>query len=63
LSLLALKLTGTRRVSNVDDLVDDPAAGRFAGLAALPKKTALTDYSCRLSHPQLRAFPAALDAS
>src|SRR6266511_1103249 len=27
LSLLALKLTGTRRVSHVDDLLGDPAAG------------------------------------
>ena len=45
LSLLALKLTATRRVSHVDDLLDDPAAGLFAGLAILPKKSALTDYS------------------
>ena len=47
LSLLALKLTGTRRVSHVDDLLADPAAALFAGLAVLPKKTALTDYSYR----------------
>src|SRR6266540_4343805 len=38
LSLLALKLTGTRRVSHVDDLLGDPAAGLFAGLGVLPKK-------------------------
>ena len=38
LSLLALKLTGTRRVSHVDDLLADPAAALFAGLTALPKK-------------------------
>jgi len=61
LSLLALKLTGTRRVSHVDDLLGDPAAGLFAGLAILPKKTALTDYSYRLAHHQQRAFLAALD--
>jgi hypothetical protein len=62
LSLLALKLTGTRRVSHVDDLLGDPAAGLFAGLQVLPKKTALTDYSYRLAHDQQRALLAALDA-
>jgi len=61
LSLLALKLTGTRRVSHVDDLVTDPASALFAGLAILPKKTALTDYSYRLSHDHQREFLAALD--
>ncbi len=61
LSLLALKLTGTRRVSHVDDLLHDPAAGLFAGLAVLPKKSALTDYSYKLSHERQRAFLAALD--
>jgi hypothetical protein len=50
LSLLALKLTGTRRVSHVDDLLSDPASALFAGLAVLPKKSALTSYSYRLSH-------------
>jgi transposase-like protein len=62
LSLLALKLTGTRRVSHVDDLLDDPAAGLLAGLAVLPKKSALTEYSYRLSHDHQRQFLAALDA-
>ena len=61
LSLLALKLTRTRRVSHVDDLLDDPAAALFAGMAALPKKTALTDYSYRLSHDHQQRFLAALD--
>ena len=61
LSLLALKLTGTRRVSHVDDLAADPAAGLFAGLAALPKATALTTYSYRLTHERQRRFLAALD--
>src|SRR5713226_8412043 len=60
LSLLALKLTATRRVSHVDDLlIADPAAAR---LAILPKKSALTSYSYRLSHDHQRAFLAALDA-
>jgi len=62
LSLLALKLTATRRVSHVDDLLDDPASALFAGLAILPKKSALTEYSYRLSHDHQRAFLAALDA-
>ncbi len=62
LSLLALKLTRTRRVSHVDDLLlTDPAAALLAGLATLPKKTALTDYSYRTSHDHQRAFLSALD--
>jgi transposase len=61
LSLLALKLTATRRVSHVDDLLTDPASALFAGLSILPKKSALTDYSYRLSHDHQRRFLAALD--
>jgi len=61
LSLLALKLTRTRRVSHVDDLLTDPAAALLAGLAVLPKKSALTDYSYRLSHDHQRGFLAALN--
>lgn len=64
LSLLALKLTRTRRVSHVDDLLlSDPAASLFAGLGTLPKKTALTDYSYRTSHEHQRTFLAALDST
>jgi hypothetical protein len=62
LSLLALKLTRTRRVSHVDDLLTDPAAALFAGLAVLPKKSALTSYSYRLAHDHQQRFLAALDA-
>jgi hypothetical protein len=62
LSLLALKLTATRRVSHVDDLLTDPAPALLAGLSILPKKTALTDYSYRLSHDHQQRFLAALDA-
>ncbi|MCA1682107.1 MAG: hypothetical protein LC700_03055 [Actinobacteria bacterium] len=62
LSLLVLKLTRTRRVSHVDDLLlADPAASLFAGLATLPKKSALTDYSSRTSHDHQRRLLAALD--
>jgi transposase len=62
LSLLALKLTATRRVSHVDDLLlVDPAAALLAGLGTPPKKSALTDYSYRTSHEHQRAFLAGLD--
>jgi hypothetical protein len=61
LSLLALKLTATRRVSHVHDLAADPGAALFAGLTALPKTTALTTYSYRLQHAKQRKFLTALD--
>lgn len=60
LSLLALKLTGVRRVSHVDDLAADPGAALFAGLTALPKTTALTSYSYRLDHARQTALLTAL---
>jgi hypothetical protein len=63
LSLLALKLTATRRVSHVDDLLCDLGTALFAGLSILPKKSALTDYSYRLSHDHQRRFLAALDTT
>lgn len=61
LSLLALKLTSTRRVSHVYDIAADPGAALFAALTALPKATALTTYSYRLQHSRQAAFLAALD--
>src|SRR6266542_2012530 len=60
LSLLALKLVGMRRVSHVDDLAADTGAGLFASLVALPKATALSTYSYRLSHARQVAFLRAL---
>ncbi len=60
LSLLALKLTTTRRVSHADDLAADPGAALLAGLSTLPKATALTTYSYRLHHRTQVAFLAAL---
>jgi hypothetical protein len=57
LSLLALKLTSTRRVSHVYDIAADPGAA----LTALPKATALTTYSYRLEHSRQAALLAALD--
>ena len=61
LSLLALKLTSTRRISHVYDIAADPGAALFAALTALPKATALTTYSYRLEHRRQAAFLAALD--
>jgi hypothetical protein len=61
LSLLALKLTSTRRVSHVYDIAADPGAALFATLTALPKATALTTYSYRLQHSRQAAFLSALD--
>jgi hypothetical protein len=61
LSLLALKLTSTRRVSHVYDIAADPGAALFAALTALPKATALTTYSYRLEHRRQATFLAALD--
>lgn len=63
LSLLALKLTQMRRVSHVDDLAADPGAALFASLCALPKTTALSTYSYRLSHARQQAFLGALGAA
>lgn len=60
LSLLALKLVAVRRVSHVDDLADDLGAGLFAGLTTLPKATALSTYSYRLSHERQLRFLAGL---
>ena len=61
LSLLALKLTSTRRVSHVYDIAADPGAALFAALTALPKATALTTYSYRLEPSRRAAFLSALD--
>lgn len=63
LTLLTLKLTRTRRVSHVDDLLADPAAALLAGMAVLPKKSALTSYSYRLAHDHQQRFLAALDTT
>ena len=60
LSLLALKLASIRRVSHVEDLAGDPGAALFAGLGTLPKTTALTTYSYRLSHERQRRFLSAI---
>ncbi len=48
LSMLALKLTGTERLSHVMDVCDDPGFALFSGLNVLPKATALSTYSYRI---------------
>jgi len=47
-SLLALKLFGTRRHTHVMSAVLDEGLALFAGLNVIPKRSFLTEYSCRL---------------
>ncbi len=47
LSLLTLKLLDKERRSHIDDFNFDEAAGLFAGLNILPKKSFVSDYSYR----------------
>ncbi|MGH2864587.1 MAG: hypothetical protein ACRDJX_04990, partial [Solirubrobacteraceae bacterium] len=47
-SLLALKLTGTARTSHGMAQVFDEGLALFAGLNAIPKRSFLTEYSCRI---------------
>ena len=49
LSHLALKLLGKERFSHVMDCCHDRGLGLFAGLNAIPKTTALTTYSYRIT--------------
>jgi len=63
LSLLALKLASIRRTSHVEDLATDHGAALFAGLSSLPKTTALTSYSYKLSHERQHAFLLALNTA
>jgi hypothetical protein len=53
-SLLALKLFGTRRHSHVMAQVLDQGLALFAGLNRIPKRSFLTEYSCRV---QPESFP------
>lgn len=47
-SLLALKLFGNARNSHVMSHVLDEGLGLFAGLNVIPKRSFLTEYSCRI---------------
>jgi transposase len=49
-SLLALKLFGNARHSHVMSSVLDAGLALFAGLNVIPKRSSLTEYSCRI-HP------------
>jgi hypothetical protein len=53
-ALLALKLFGAARKSHVMSSVFDEGLALFAGLNAIPKRSFLTEYSCRIA-PQ--CFP------
>jgi transposase len=55
-SLLALKLFGSARHSHVMSQVFDEGLALFAGLNVIPKRSFLTEYSCRIRpdcHPKL----------
>ena len=55
-ALLGLKLYGTRRHSHVMAEVLDEGLALFAGLNVMPKRSSLTEYSCRIapnSYPPL----------
>src|SRR5437588_521490 len=55
-ALLALKLSGNARHSHVMSHVFDEGLALFAGLNVVPKRSFLTEYSCRIdpaSYPQL----------
>jgi hypothetical protein len=49
LSMLALKLMGKERISHVMDVCGDPGFALFAGINVLPKTTALSTYSYRIT--------------
>jgi len=57
-SLLALKLFGAARTSHVMPAVFDEGLALFAGLNVIPKRSFLTEYSCRIPsrcYPKLMA--------
>ena len=62
-SLLALKLFGNARHSHVMSHVLDEGLGLFAGLNVIPKRSFLTEYSCRIDPDRhVRLMAAWLDA-
>lgn len=56
LSMLALKFIGKERLSQIVDFNFDRGLGLFAGLNVLPKCTAISTYSYRLSSTNVRDF-------
>ncbi len=53
LSMLFLKLIGSKRLSHIGEYDRDPGLGVFAGLNILPKPTYMNTYSSRCSESQL----------
>ena len=56
MSMLALKLVGKERLSQVNDFNFDKGFGLFAGLNVLPKSTAISTYSYRLGERDVGRF-------
>jgi transposase len=56
LSMLALKLVGKERLSRIGDFNQDRGLGLFADLNILPKSTAVSTYSYRLSQKMVNHF-------
>ena len=56
---LALKLWSIERRSHVMALIADEGLALFAGLNAFPKKSYLSEYSCRINHAKTTRFLAA----
>jgi len=55
-SLLAMKLFGSARHSHVMSSVFDEGLALFAGLNAIPKRSLLTEYSCRIQPTRYPKF-------
>jgi len=55
-SLLAMKLYGSARHSHVMSSVFDEGLALFAGLNVIPKRSFLTEYSCRIPSQSYPAF-------
>ena len=56
MSMLALKLVGKARLSQVNDFNFDKGFGLFSGLNVLPKSTAISTYSYRLADKDIGRF-------
>ena len=56
LSMLAMKLIGNERLSNMDSYDKEPGLGVFAGLNVLPKNTYMSTYSCLCSTEMMLDF-------
>lgn len=56
LSLLSLKLTGKERISHVMEVCLDPGFALFAGLNVIPKTTALSTYSYRVTRDMIASL-------